>query len=328
MARHDAEARRQVAVEGDLALALGQQHRVEEEGQVVQDGVARRDAQVVRPARARQVDRHVVHEAVVAVDDAHVHVGRLLGIVEEHHLAGGGVDLVVRGHAVGHAPGPVGVGAQGLERDGVEPPGLAALGHRGQQLAGVDLDVGAGVVLHRADRAPAAARAELRRQHPGPQRAARGLLGQEARGLHEAVAVGRAPVLEVHRVQHAVAVEGVVHPDRLVHLVVRVAHVDAGQVARDLADHLHAGGVGHVLVHGRGEGAVQEGVVVVGGEGRAVAAQDLLHGVLLRAGADDGCVVRFFGLRGGGARGRPGPRAATVPPVETRGLPARASPET
>jgi hypothetical protein len=95
------------------------------------------------------------------------------------------------------------------------------------------------------------------------------------------VAVGGLAVLEVHGVQHAVAVERVVHADGLVHLVVRVAHVDAVQVFRDFANHLHAVGVGHPLFHGGLERAFQEGVVVVGGDRRLEGSQNLLHVGLL-----------------------------------------------
>ena len=209
----------------------------------------------------------VVDEAVVGVDHPVVEVGRLQPVAEEEHLAGGRVDLGVGRHAGGREPAVPRGGAEGLEGERVEAVEVAALPERGDGLAGVDDHVGAGRVLHPAPGAPAAG--GLGRLgalgDPGPQGAAGLLLGLEALGADEAVAVRRPPVPEGHGVDHAVAVEGVVALDREVDGVLGVAEVDALEVVGQGAlDHVHD--VDGPLLVLRAPGPAAVGVVVVVGQ--------------------------------------------------------------
>src|SRR5207248_5033274 len=73
-------------------------------------------------------------------------------------------------------------------------------------------------------------------REPGPQRATGRLLRLEALRAHEAISIVGPAVVEVHRVQHAVAVERMVGTDGLVDGVLRVAEIDAGEVVGDGTD--------------------------------------------------------------------------------------------
>ena len=68
-------------------LALLQQLGVPVQRKVVEDGVVFGVSHVVRQARTRQGNGHVMHQLVVLVDHAIVHVGRMFGVVEKQQLA-------------------------------------------------------------------------------------------------------------------------------------------------------------------------------------------------------------------------------------------------
>ena len=102
-----------------------------------------------------------------------------------------------------------------------------------------------------------------------PERALGLLFRLEAAGAHEPVAVAGPAVLEGDLMDHAVAVEGVIAPQRLVDLVFGIAQVDPVDVRRDGAfDDVQILGI-HLLVQGR-PGPVEIGVVagLQGGEDR------------------------------------------------------------
>ncbi len=241
-ARDDGETRGQLGMELHHVLALLQQIRLPEQREVVEDREVLTEAHVVRQARAWQRNGHVMHQLVVPVHHAVVHVGRMLGVVEEQHLTGGLVHLHVGRDAVQRRPGRY---ALLLQRERVQPVTLAALVVGGEGAARVHHHVGAGGVLDGAMCTPARPRREFGVLHqPGPQAAVGLDLRREPLGLHEAVAVVRTAVLEADHVQHAVAIEGVVTADGLVNRVLRVAQVDAVDVGRDAAcDHPQVGGV-------------------------------------------------------------------------------------
>src|SRR5205085_353606 len=111
-----------------------------------------------------------------------------------------------------------------------------ALVEAGERLTAVDAHVGAGGILQKTLCAAAGALAPRRDfRDARPQRAARGLFLDEAVGAHEAVAERRASILEAHRAQQAVAVEGMVAAERLMERVLGVAEIHAGEVAGNLA---------------------------------------------------------------------------------------------
>ncbi len=98
MARHDAEARGRVAVEEERCLALHQPHRIEDQRQVHEDGVARRDREVVHHDAARDLDRYRAHQIARRRHHAVQEEVRPHRVVaEEHHLAGDRVDLGMSG---------------------------------------------------------------------------------------------------------------------------------------------------------------------------------------------------------------------------------------
>ena len=245
-ARQDAKARRAVAVEGHLALALRQQLVVEVERQVVQDGVVLGDAQVVRPAGAGQVDGHVVHQAVVLVHHAVVHVRRLLRVVEEHHVPGLVVHLSARPRhrhkraQPGSAPRVSRV--IGSRRQGSLPRDMP-----GQQLAGVDL-----TSVPRCHAPPSPSRRACSCESMPGHSSGRRPAGQKP--VVSRSGCGRWPCRSRSAWRATCRRRRtVVHADGLVHLVVRVAHVDAVQVFR-FANHLHVVGVGHTLPWRAGTG--------------------------------------------------------------------------
>ena len=121
--------------------------------------------------------------------------------------------------------------------------------------------VGAGVVFHGADRAPATAHSAARLDDARPQRFAGHRLSQKAGGAHKAVAVGGLPVGKVHAMDHAVAIKRVVFANGGVDLVVAVTQVNAIQVSGQFADHLQIGRAGRPLGVGGAVAAVEVGVV-------------------------------------------------------------------
>ena len=113
-----------------------------------------------------------------------------------------------------------------------------------------------------------------------PQRPARVLLGDEAVGADEPVAVERLSVAEADDVHHAVAVERVVDLQRRVQRVLGVAQVHAVEVGRDLAlDDLEVVGVPLGGLRAPRPGAV--GVVVVLGQRGQELADDLRTSMLI-----------------------------------------------
>jgi len=66
-----------------LVFALRQQFFVPVQGEVVEDGKVFGEHHVVGQTRARQGHRHIVHQLVVSVDLAVMHVGRLFAVVEK-----------------------------------------------------------------------------------------------------------------------------------------------------------------------------------------------------------------------------------------------------
>jgi hypothetical protein len=76
-----------------------------------------------------------VAQPVVRPDDAVVHVGGVLRVVEEQELAGGLVNLRVGGDAVDRRPA---LQALLFQRVGIQPIALAALVEGGEDLAGMD----------------------------------------------------------------------------------------------------------------------------------------------------------------------------------------------
>jgi hypothetical protein len=88
-----------------------------------------------------------------------------------------------------------------------------------------------------------------------------GLLGLQAHGADEAIAVLGPPAVKADHVHHAVAVERVIAADRVVHRVFGIAQIDAIEVVGQIADHVEVGGVVLGMVRPPGPGAV--GMVVV-----------------------------------------------------------------
>lgn len=97
--------------------------------------------------------------------------------------------------------------------------------------------IGAGGVLEQGARAPAVIdlRQRERLGQAGPEWTTRGVLGLEAVGAYEPVAVERLSVAEPDDVQHAVPVEGVVGLQCGVQRVLGVAQIHPVQVGGDLA---------------------------------------------------------------------------------------------
>jgi hypothetical protein len=97
VARDHAEARRQVAMELDDAVAGAAQHvDVVIQREVVQDRVVRRDRRVVRQARAGQVDARLVLQLAVGVDDVIGEVRLEVAVVVVDQLTGARIALRVR----------------------------------------------------------------------------------------------------------------------------------------------------------------------------------------------------------------------------------------
>ena len=120
--------------------------------------------------------------------------GAVLRVVEHEHLAGVRVGLLVRGDApvAGELPVPRLAARAARACSGSKRVEIAALVERRERAAGVHDHVGARRVLHPRARAPTVVRAPTASgppRMPAPQRCARGLLGLEAGGADEAVAV-------------------------------------------------------------------------------------------------------------------------------------------
>ena len=257
-AGNQGEAGRQALVQAHGVDVPLQQLGVPEHRQVVEDGEPLGEGHVVGQAGARHVDGDIPLQLVVRADDPQVHVGGVLGIVEEQQLARVLVHLGMGGDAVDRHPG---LHPDGLQRQRVEAIALAALVEGGQHHARMHHHVGGGAVLQRPVGAEARALRQLHRiGQPAPQGPAGLLLRLEAPGADEAIAIAGPAALEFDLVQHAVPVEGVVAAQRLVHRVLGVADIDPVYVLRDLAgDQLQVVGV-HLLVQGR-PGPVHVGVV-------------------------------------------------------------------
>ena len=273
VARDHAEAGLHVGAEHHLVATERHGLGVVHHRQVVQDRVVLGHGHVVRQARARQRDRHVVLQLPVGADDAVVHVGRVVAVVEEQQVLGDLVDLGMgRDLAAGLRDRLA--AAERLQRDRVEFPGLAGHVPQRQHLAGVGDEVGVAGVLQRLVLA-----AEQGLADAPVGGAARGVLALETLGAHPAVAHREAPVLEVRRVHHAVAVEGVVAALGRVAGVRAGAHVDAVQVLRDRAlEQRQVGQRG--LVGQRREGAGQQRAVVFAEGSEVLGAGRCVHGGL------------------------------------------------
>ncbi len=235
--RQHGEARRHVAVEPRHVQVPLERLRLPEQREVVEDHIVSGERHVVRQARARQRHVDVVHQVVVLVDHAVVHVGRRLGVVEEQQFVGALVDLRVRRHAAVEREATVpGFLAQRLRGEWVDAVEVAALVEAAQRGPAVDDDVGAGGVLEQGAGSPAVVDLGQRQRfgQPRPQRSARSVLGDEAVGLYEPVAVERFAVPEADDMQHAVAVERVVCLERGVQRVLGVAQVYPVEVSGDL----------------------------------------------------------------------------------------------
>jgi len=124
--------------------------------------------------------------------------------------------------------------------------------------------VGARRILHASARAPAVGPLRSCRcfGEPRPQRTPGRLFCLETDRPDEAIAIVGVAVVEVHRVQHAVAVERVVRPDRLVDRVLSVAEIHADQIVGNRAGHVEVERVVLDLV--RAPRARSVGMVVVG----------------------------------------------------------------
>ena len=243
--------------------AAGDQVRLPEQRHVVQDRVVLGERHVVGQPRSGQVDRHVMRQALVRVNDPVVQVRCARSVVEKKELAGAAVHLGVgRDPQLGREGTAPAAFSQVVQGQRVEQVQVTALVEAGHGDAGVHHHVGGGRVLHPAAGAPARPLGQFRvLGDPGPQRAARLLLGGQAVGADEPVPVGHLPVPERDLVDHAVAVERVVPGDGGVQRVLGVAQVNAVQVGGQLAGDLQVIGVVLDVLRPPGPGPV--GVIVV-----------------------------------------------------------------
>ena len=178
----------------------------------------------------------VVHQPPAGVDHAVRQVRRHESVVERHELAGRGIELRVRGER-GQRPVEV-VAPDRLERRQRDLVTRTAEPPEREQPPVVEHEVGVGGVLERTARV----REVGTLVDAGPQRVPGRGLDRERLGGHVPVAVHRVAVLEVQRVEHAVAVEPVVPTGWVVLRVRAVADEHAGQVVGQLPDHLAVGG--------------------------------------------------------------------------------------
>ena len=234
VARDQREARRDILVQANRVHVAGlEQFLVPEHRQVVEDRPVGTEDHVVRQPRPGQWHRDIVGQPAARIDDAVMHVRRVLRVVEEHQLAGRLVDLGMRRDPVERYPRR---DAFAVERFGIDDIALAALIKGRDRLAAVHDDVGGGGILQPAVRAePGALRHAGTVHQPTPQRTARDLFGFEAARANEAVAVGRNAVLEADLMKHAIAVERMMAAERLVDLIFSVSQIDAVDVVGNAA---------------------------------------------------------------------------------------------
>ena len=136
-------------------------------------------------------------------------------------------------HAIERSPTGDAALFEGL---GIEPIGLAALIEGRDDLSAVDHHIGAGGILHGPLRAKAGAQRDLGAIHQSaPERLTGLLLGLKAARADKTVTIVGAATLEVDHVDHAVAVEGMVTTQRLLHRIFGVAHIDPVNIGGNCA---------------------------------------------------------------------------------------------
>ena len=160
VARDQREARRDALMQPRRVDAAREQLLIPEHRQIVHDRPIFAEGHVVRQARSRQRNGNVGGDATARVDDAVMHVRRVLRIVEEQQLARTIIDLGMRRDAVERHPG---CDTRLFECLGIEHIALAALIEGRNRLAGMDDDVGARRILQAPVRTQAGA---LRRARP------------------------------------------------------------------------------------------------------------------------------------------------------------------
>ena len=258
VARDQREARRDALMQPRRVDAAREQLLIPEHRQIVHDRPIFAEGHVVRQARSRQRNGDVGGDATASVDDAVMHVRRVLRIVEEQQFARPIIDLGMRRDPVERHPRR---DARLLERFGIEHIALAALIEGRDRLAGMDDDVGARRIFQAAMRAkPWALRCARPVHQPAPQRSPDILLGLKAACAHEAVAVRRATAREIDLVDHPVAIEGMIFAERLVQLILGIAEIDAVEIGGDRTfDHVEIER-GHLFVLRR-PGVVEIGMV-------------------------------------------------------------------
>src|SRR5258706_3244162 len=154
-------------------------------------------------------------------------------VAEGEHLAGRGIDVRVRRERVAESPAERAY-AECLERGNPDLVRLALLVQREQAIRVPDERRVGGVLgdaLWVVELLPL--------EQPRPERAAALALELEGARANRAVAVAGASALDAHRVQHAVAVEPVMPPERRELRVRPVADEEAVELARQLAQHGH-----------------------------------------------------------------------------------------
>ena len=238
--------------------AFRQQLRIPEQRQINQDRKIFGKRHVVGQPWPRQRHRRVMHQLVVAIHHTVMLVGRIFRVVEKQHFAGAFIDLGMGGNAVQRGPA---FGAQGFQGERIEPVAVTALPERGHHLPCVHHHIGGRRIFHKTLCTPAG---PLRFfdavGDAGPDRSTGFLFRVEALGANKTIAVFRLAIAKDHRVQHAVAIEGVIQADGFVHLIFGIAQIDAVDVRGNLPDHFQIrGGVLGVI---RGPRAIQVGMLV------------------------------------------------------------------
>ena len=244
--RDHRETRWQVGTKARNVRALLEELGVPEQRAVVEDRVLLGERHVVGEARAWKRNVDPVRELVAGIDHAVVHERSGLGVVEHEHLAGVRIGLLVRGDSpVARERTVPRLAPELLERARIERVQVAALVEARLGHTGVDDDVGARRVFQTGAGSPAVLTQRLARAfgQAGPQRLASFVLGRESDRGHEAVSVLRLAVGERDRVQHPVAVEWVIPPDRFMDGVLGVAQVDTFEVGGNRADHVEVEGI-------------------------------------------------------------------------------------
>mmetsp|Transcript_7908 Transcript_7908/g.21805 ORF Transcript_7908/g.21805 Transcript_7908/m.21805 type:complete len:286 (+) Transcript_7908:583-1440(+) len=226
---NDRKPRTEVRVEPVSMHALLQQSLIPKEWEIVQDAVVGRETHVVRQPRSRKWNGHVMYQPIVHIHDSVMHVGRLLGVVEEQQFASILVHLCVRRDTVvfrWKLPVPR-LGSQVLQGDRVQPVAVAALIESSERLSRVNHHIRAAAVLQRPLSTP-----------PGtlglgrvfcescPQGLASFLLSLKTFGLHKPVSIRHAAIsVETGLVNHSITVENVIPTDGFVHWVLCVSEV-------------------------------------------------------------------------------------------------------